>query len=130
MKDSSMESFDLQIIIASGTKNVEKVITGLAIALSCSSSGAKVVVFFTMEGAAFANPDEGNLQYVNGFESIEKYIELLHDDNVRIEVCTTCVENYCLSQKIRNKKIIRSCMHLVGLSTAAIRALKVQTLIF
>lgn len=125
-----IQEFDLQVIIVSGIKQVERAIIGLATALSAAVAGSKVVIFLTMEGAAFANPEEGKFNYVEGFESIQKYFDLLLEENAYIEVCSSCVDNYCLTEKINKHKIIHPGMHLAGLSTAAIRATEVKTLVF
>ena len=126
----SEQIFDLQVIIASGLRDIGKVTAGLAFALSAASSGAKVVVFLTMEGAAFANPDEGKLKYIERFENVQRYFTLLLEEGVFLEVCTACAENYCLTGKIKNNKKIRSGMYFAGISTAAIRSLKVKSLVF
>jgi len=130
MEEDTLDQFDLQVMIVSGIKDVEKALAGLAMALAAASSGAKVVVFLTMEGAAFANPEEAPFEYVHGFESIQKYFTLLLEENVRIEACTTCVENFCLTERVNNIKNIHSGMHYAGFSTAAIRALTIKTLVF
>lgn len=124
------KSFDLQIIIASGMREIAKATVGLAFALSAASSGAKVVVFLTMEAAAFANPEEGKFRYIDRFESVQNYFDLLLEENVRLEVCTSCAENYCLTKKNKNNKKIRSGMYFAGISTAAIRSLKIKSLVF
>lgn len=126
------KSFDIQIILMSGRREIEKITAGLAMALSCASSGAKVVVFLTMEAAAYANPDEGKTIVINGFDSIQKYFDLLFEQDVRIEACTSCVANFCLTDRNRKtgRKKIRKGMIYVGLSTAAIRAIHTPTLIF
>lgn len=122
--------FDLQVIIVSGMKQVERVIIGLATALSAAVAEHHVVVFLTMEGAAFANPEEGKLNYINGFESVQKYFDLLLEEGAHIEVCSTCVDNYCLTEKLGSVRFINPKMNLAGLSTAGIRAAQVKTLVF
>lgn len=130
MQASSSDDYDLQIIITSGTRNLESVIAGLAIALAAAIAGNKIVVFLTMEGAAFANPEEGKINTIQGFESVQRYIDLLLNENSRIEACASCVNNYCFTKSINGKKIIRDGLHYSGLSTAAIRATRIKTLIF
>jgi len=124
------QDFDLQVIIVSGMKQVERVIIGLATALSAAVADHQVVVFLTMEGAAFANPEEGKLRYIEKFESVQKYFDLLIEEGAHIEVCSACVENYCLTEKLNGVKLINPNMNLAGLSTAAIRAAQVKTIVF
>lgn len=124
------KKYDMQIIIVSGPRDVEKVVSGLATALSCASSGAKLVVFFMMQGAAFANSNEGTVASIHGFKSIQEYIDLLLETNVHVEACTSCVENYCVAKKVRGLKKLRSGMVYAGLSTAAIRAITTKTIVF
>lgn len=127
-----LNPFDIQIIICSGRKDIEKITAGLAMALSCASSGARVVVFLTMEAAAFADPHEGKTVVIHGFEPIQKYFELLLEENVCLEACTSCVENYCYApiNKETGQKIIHPNMSYVGMSTAAIRAINTPTIVF
>lgn len=125
------EDFDIQIIITSGVKNIEKATLGFATAVGCATAGGKVVVFMAMEGANFAAEGEGCCPYVSNFEAIDKYIEMLHESNARIEVCTTCVENFTpTEERSGRRKKIKQGVYLAGLSTASIRALSTRTIVF
>lgn len=124
------KDFDMQIIIVSGPRDTEKAISGLATALSCASSGFKIVVFFMMQGAAFGNPNEGLVASIHGFKSIQEYIDLLLESGVTVEACTSCVENYCVAKKVKGVKELRPGIGYAGLSTAAIRAITTKTIVF
>jgi len=122
------DDFQLQVIIASGNEQTEKAVLGFAFALAAASTGSRVVLFFTMNGAQWTDEALGGDSIVNGFETINTYWELLTELNAVFEGCTSCVENYCHSQD--NRCLLRKNMVLAGLSTASIRALSVPTVVF
>lgn len=119
-----MEKFELQVIVSSGLNAPEKATLGLATALAAASSGASVVVFFTMHGAIWADPQHGHEHVFAKFETIAAYLELLAEMEVVLEGCTACVEELCPAIALRPG------FRLGGLSVAAIRALTVPTLTF
>lgn len=125
------DDFDIQIIIASGYKDIERAILGFATACACVTSGAKVVVFLSMEGAVFAAETEGKAVLVNNFETIHDYLDILQSEGVQIEVCTACAENFTpTKERVGRQKKLREGMIYAGLSTAAIRSIKTQTIVF
>lgn len=122
------EEYQLQVIIASGDDQAERAVLGFAFALAAASTGSRVVLFFTMNGAQWTNESLGGEGIVNGFESINTYWQLLTELGAVFEGCTTCVENYCHSQD--NRCSLRKNVVLAGLSTASIRGLSVPTVVF
>jgi predicted peroxiredoxin len=120
--------YQLQVIISSGQEQAEKAVLGFAFALAASSTGSRVVLFFTMNGAQWTDQSLGAEEVVNGFETIDTYWDLLTELDAVFEGCTSCVENYCHTQN--NKCTLRKNMVLAGLSTASIRALSVPTVVF
>ncbi len=125
------EDFDIQIIIASGYKNYEKATLGFATACACATSGGKVVVFLSMEGAVFAAESETKVALIPNFETIERYTDILLEAGAKIEVCSTCAENFVPTfEMVGSQKKIKKGLEFAGLSTAAIRALKIKTMVF
>ncbi|MBF0289304.1 MAG: DsrE family protein [SAR324 cluster bacterium] len=120
---------DLQIIIASGLRDIHRAVLGFATALASAVSDVKVIVFLTMEGAVWADENEGNTVQVEGFETISKYISLLQEANIQIEACSSCIKNFCPAMKKEDGKM-REGIILSGLSTAAIRTSEVRTVVF
>lgn len=130
MTQSSQE-YGLQIIITKGPENPSKAILGLAMALSAVASDTRVVVFFTMKGARWVDPDVGEFKPEPNFNGSEEYIEALLDLGVTMEGCTSCVEQYC--PEIRDEDGVyhmREGVVFNGLSTATIRATYIPTLVF
>jgi predicted peroxiredoxin len=130
MSQSSAD-YGLQIIITHGTDSPSKAILGLAMALSAVASDTRVVVFFTMKGAQWVDPNVGEFKPEPNFNSSEEYIEALLDSGVTMEGCTSCVEQYC--PHLRNADghyQMREGVIFNGLSTATIRATSIPTLIF
>lgn len=128
---NNKQEFDFQFIIHSGKQEESKVILALATALAMASAGSKVVIFFTLEGAIWADPGYGKEKIVPNFDSIDTYMNLLYEMGAVFEGCTACVELHCSHLKDdKNNFCLRPGFRLAGLSTAAIRATSVQTLTF
>ncbi len=125
------ENFDVQFIIHSGKEQESKAVLGLATALAIASTGAKVVIFFTLGAAIWADPNCGKNKVVSNFDSIDFYMNLLFEMNATFEGCTTCIELHCSHLKDnKNNFCLRPGFRLAGLSTAAIRATRIKTLTF
>lgn len=125
------ENFDVQFIIHSGKEQESKAVLGLATALAMASAGAKVVIFFTLEAAIWADPNHGKEKVVPNFDSVDTYMNLLYEMGAVFEGCIACVELHCSHLKDdKNNFCLRPGFRLAGLSTAAIRATTVQTLTF
>lgn len=125
------ENFDVQFIIHSGKGQESKAVLGLATALAMVSAGAKVVVFFTLEAAVWADPANGKEKVIPSFDSVDNYMNLLYEMGAVFEGCTACVELHCSHLKDdKNSFNLRPGFRLAGLSTAAIRAMTIKTLTF
>lgn len=125
------KEYSIQIIITSGMEAPEKAVLGLAMALSNAVIDLPVVVFFTMKGAMWADRSHGNEVAVNKFDTIAHYLDMLNDYGVRLEACTTCVENCCpATLHPDTQHPMRDGFVLAGLSTAALRATQIPTVVF
>ena len=127
---SSPDQFDLQVIVASGAEALERASVGLAFALAAACSGDEVVVFLTARAAAFTDPAAGH-ECAAGFASIADHLRLLMEVGVRVEGCTSCVENYSSAQRCADgSRLMREGVALAGLSLAAIRSSRTRTVTF
>jgi len=128
---SKSEDYGLQIFITHGPESPSKAILGFATALSAAASDTAVVVFFTLTGAKWVDPEVGDHKPEPNFNSSEEYFEALEDLDVTFEGCTSCVENHCPQlQDADGEWQLREGVIFNGLSTATIRALHIPTLIF
>jgi predicted peroxiredoxin len=118
----------LQIIITSGSDDAQRAVLGFATAVSAAISNTKVYVFLAMHGASWANENTGNEVIVPGFSSISEYIEILQENDVSIEVCSTCVDNMCMMSAGGNK--LRKGVKLAGIMTMTFRINECATVTF
>lgn len=122
---------DLQVIIASGTNNVQQVVLGFSAALAAAQMGTNVTVVFTMLGAHWASDSVGHDKPVPGFPSIAELKEMLIESAVTLEACSTCIENYCLAPMgADGKRVLPSPITRVGLGLIASRMPSVNTVVF
>jgi predicted peroxiredoxin len=89
----------LRIIILSGEKNIEHALFGLGYALTASTMGYDVMVFFAMEGAALINTDVDDRIIVDKYKSIPAYLDLLEQAGIKLTVCSTCMAGACDTEK-------------------------------
>jgi predicted peroxiredoxin len=122
---------DLQVIIASGTNNVQQVVLGFSAALAAAQMGTNVTVVFTMLGAHWASDSVGHDKPVPGFPSIAELKEMLIESAVTLEACSTCIENYCQAPVgADGKRVLPSPITRVGLGLIASRMPSVNTVVF
>ncbi|MCA9692825.1 MAG: DsrE family protein [Myxococcales bacterium] len=121
--------YDLQIVIVSGAKDVQRVVFGLASALAAAASGVRVVVVFSMHGAHWASAYTGDGLCVPEFPSIAELITELHEHGVTIEGCATCIDNYCPSPVADGERSLRGGIRRVGLGLVAIRMASIKTVL-
>ncbi len=115
------QEYELQVIIASGPEAVSRAVLGFAFAVSAAISGVKVMVFLTLQGVTWAEQNvQAAKQKVNGFSSIEDYIEILKDNNAVVQLCSSCVDNNCTIDKAELNTT--KTYSYVGLTEVAIRA--------
>ena len=73
-----------------------KAALGFGIALSALSTGSAVHVFLTLESAVLGTPSGARSLEPRGFsEPLSTYIEHFLDMGGRLEVCSSCYEEYC-----------------------------------
>ncbi len=119
---------ELQIIIASGTDDAHRAVLGFSAAASAAISSTKVYVFLTMHGVSWADENIGNDVIVPGFSSISEYIEILQENNVFLEVCSTCIGDMCVTSDNDNK--LRKGFKPSGLVTMVSRMSNCETVTF
>ena len=113
------QQYELQVLIASGPEAVDRAVLGFALAVSAASSGIKVTVILALKGIAWAQQNiRAAKQKVNGFSSIEDYVNILGDSGAVIRLCSSCVENNC---KLDKKESAQTSSY-VGLTEVAINA--------
>lgn len=87
---------DLQVIIASGPEALDRAVLGFAFALSAAISGVKVTIILTCRAVVWAKRNiQAAKQSVNGFASIEDYLDMLEENNVVTQICSSCIDNNC-----------------------------------
>lgn len=125
------EGYDAQFIIASGPEDTYRATLGLAAAISAASSGTKVVCFFTMRGAKWTGDADPQETPVPGFPRVKEFIEMLVEEGVRMEACTSCVENHLDAPRDADgRKQLAKGFVFAGLPEAAIRMGTVQSTVF
>ena len=125
------QQYELQILIVSGPEAVDRAVLGFAFAVSAATSGIKVMVFLTLQGIAWAEQNiPAAKQKVNGFSSIEDYINILKDNDAVIRLCSSCVKNNCAIDKVELENT-DTCSY-IGLTEVAIRAAcnTINTIVF
>ncbi len=91
---------DLQIIIASGPKDLSRAVLGFAFGASASVSAIRVKIVLALDGLGWIQEKEpAAKQGVNGFSSIEEYMKILAENGASISVCSACLNNACPSEK-------------------------------
>ena len=121
----------LQVIIASGPEALGRAVLGFAFALSAAISGVKVMIILALEGVTWAKRNiPAAKQSVNGFASVNDYMDMLEDNSAIIRLCSSCADNKCANDK--NEQNTAETDSYVGLTEVAIQAARdaVQTVIF
>ncbi|MDY6835148.1 MAG: DsrE family protein [Chloroflexota bacterium] len=123
------DTYDLQIIIASGEEDLHRAALGFATAVSGAISGMKVVVFLAMRGSVWAmDSHENDKVALPGFESVAEYVSVLLENGGQIEVCSGCLSNGCTLPVSEGS--IRSGIGVAGLTAVAARMGAVPTVTF
>lgn len=87
---------DLQVIIASGPKDLGRAALGFAFASSAAVSNIRVKITLALDGIAWAAKNEpAAKKSVSGFSPISEYLGILAKSEVDINACSTCVKNAC-----------------------------------
>ena len=90
----------LQVIIASGPKDLGRAVLGLAFSVSAVVSNIRVKVILTLDGVAWAVKNEPTARKnVNGFSTISEYMNILTKNGADISVCSACQKNACINRR-------------------------------
>jgi predicted peroxiredoxin len=118
--------YELQILIASGTEDLDRAVLGFAFAVSAATSGVNVTIILVMQGKIWADKDNPSAeQAVNGFQSVRSYMNILEDNGAVFRLCSSCVEdNFTLPDDSRYTAVVSSC---VGLTEVAIKTTNSNT---
>ena len=123
---------ELQVIISSGPKDLHRAIIGFAFAASAAISGVKVLTVLAGEGILWIKDNEPyTKKTVNGFVSIEEYVDILVDHKADICLCSACAEQGCVTKETIKPRILpRLCYS--GLTEIAINTVqnKAKTIAF
>lgn len=125
------QPYELQVVIVSGTEDLDRAVLGFAFAVSAATSGVNVTIILTLKGMVWAERDNPSAeQAVNGFQSVRSYIDILEDIGVVFRLCSSCLEdNFTLPDENRYTAAVSSC---VGLTEVAIKTTNgnIQTVVF
>jgi predicted peroxiredoxin len=122
------EEYDLQFIVASGPRDVQRAVFAFAAALAAAHSGSRVVVALTMQGAHWAADSEGKEAMVHGFPPVAELIEMVQEAGAKVEACSTCIENYCPAPVGEDGlKVLGYGITRVGLGLIAMRMTHIPT---
>ena len=106
---------DLQVIIASGPRDLGRAVLGFAFAVSAVVSNIRVKVILTLDGTAWAVKNEpAARKSVNGFSPISEYMSILAKNGADISACSTCAKNACITRRKADRRYAK--LPLVGLS--------------
>jgi predicted peroxiredoxin len=106
---------NLQIIIASGPRDLGRAVLGFAFGASAAVSNIQVKVILTLDGTAWAVKNEpASRKSVNGFSPISEYMSILAKNGADISVCSTCAKNACMTRRGAKKRYAK--LPAVGLS--------------
>lgn len=121
----------LQVIIASGPRNLGRAVLGFAFGVSAVVSNIRVKVILTLDGVAWSAKDEpAARKSVNGFSPISEYMSILAKNGADISVCSTCAKNACITRRKADRRYAK--LPLVGLSELALSTCsgRVSTVVF
>jgi len=121
----------LQVIIASGPRDIGRAALGFAFATSAAVSNIKVHIVLASDGVAWIKKNQSKArQKVGAFGSIAQFLDILAENGAVISVCSACLQSGCLSG-VCGKKILTK-FPAAGLSELAVRMCKpgVTTVVF
>jgi predicted peroxiredoxin len=129
MRDKNQQR--LQVIIASGPKDLGRAVLGFAFGVAAAVSNIRVKVILTLDGVAWSAKNEpAATKNVNGFSPISEYMSILAKNGAEIGVCSTCAKNACSTRRKANRRYAE--LPPVGLSELALAACgdRVYTVVF
>jgi predicted peroxiredoxin len=123
----------LIVLTADLTDGGRKAALAFGVALSALSTGAPVHVFLTLESAVLGAPSGALGLRPRGFsEPLSTYIEHFLDLGGRLEVCSSCYEEYCrdLPKDEGGRPRLHPGTAVYGLAIVAERAASMNVLTF
>ena len=119
------ENRDILIIISTGKEDGgRKASLGFALATSSVFSGIKTSLFLTGSGSTWGVVKHAKTSHIEGFESIDQYINDFISNDGKLLMCSPCLKFYCGIEEhklddIKNNKEVYSSMEYVGFATIA-----------
>ena len=110
-----------------------KAAIGFGVALAALARGSSVHVFLSLESAKLGTPSGADGFKPRGFtESLTQYIEHFLDLGGKLEVCSSCYEEYCrsLPKDEQGKTELRPGTAIQSLGVVAERALSMPVITF
>ncbi len=124
---------DLQVIICSGIKDIDRAQLGLSIALNSTMQGQSVVIFFSASGVELIKKSICSSCQEKTHESIEFYIKNLLDLNASLEACSSCLEKCGLLStdgNINIEDLIDERIKIGGEASVSARLKDTKTIVF
>lgn len=106
---------------------------GVGVALAALARGAKVYLFLSLESATLGTPSGADGIRPRGFsESLSNYLEHFLDLGGKLEVCSSCFEEYCrhLPHDGQGRPLLRPGTSICGLAVIAERAATMPVITF
>ena len=122
---------DLQVIIASGPRDLGRAVLGFAFGTTAAVSNIRVKIILTLDGVAWAIKNEpAARKSVNGFSPISEYMSILAKNGADISACSTCTKNACMMQRGAKKRYDK--LQAIGLSELVLATCsgKASTVVF
>lgn len=110
-----------------------KAAIAFGVALSALSGGAEVWMFLSLESATLGTPSGADGSHPRGFsEPLATYIEHFVELGGRLEVCSSCYDEYCrqLPKDAAGRPLLRAGTEVKSLGIVAERARQMPVLTF
>jgi predicted peroxiredoxin len=125
----------LLIVVTTGTEEDggRRAALAVGVGLAALAGGSQVFLFLSLASAPLGTPDGAAGIHPRGFsEPLETYIQHYLELGGKLEVCSSCYEEYCRSRPKdeRGQPRLRAGTRIAGLSVVAERAGHMQTLTF
>jgi predicted peroxiredoxin len=129
-----MNSGQLLVVLTCGAEDGgRKAAIALGVALSALAVGRDVYVFLSLESSVFATPTGARAIRPRGFsDSIHDYLEHFAELGGKLEVCSSCFEEYCrdLPKDEHGKVMLRPGTKIESLGIVAQRSAVMPILTF
>ncbi len=127
--DEKKMDYDIQIILCSGIRDIERMLCGLRMALASASHGGNVVLFLSGEGVRMVIDSFEELLDAETFEEFNYYMDAIKALGIEIEVCSTCVDKYC-NKNTKLEDIVSDDIAFTGMTEMIGRMKNTPTLVF